>query len=796
VIERTQAKTGRIRVVAVLTHPVQYYAAWFRWMHQHCAAIDLHVIYASRPTADQQGVGFDRSFDWDVPLTEGYSCQVVREAKAGDRFDAAHFYALNVPEIAGTIREAKPDVVLVFGWYSVTLLRAVGAARALKIPVLYHGDTNLQSAPVGWRRLLWIAKTRHLLSQFDGFLSVGVRSTGFLRFFGIPDDRIFAVPHAVDNERFSAAGRMRQSSERSSIRRALGLPEAGFVALFCGKLEAKKHPLDLIAAASTMTPPVHLAIVGTGALETDVRDAAERAGTPITMLGFVNQRELPRVYAAADCLVLPSDSRETWGLVVNEALAAGLPCVVADSAGCAPDLGGHATGGTYATAEPTEVVRNLAASIASVRERVSAGHDFARACAALSERHSFAAATAGLVAGCQRLLFRQAPVEAPLRVVACCGSMVLVGGLERMTLEILRVLRERGAIVHCVVNCWDNHRIVANAEQIGASWSTGYYWHSFTRHLTPLAVVRMLWDMCVTSGGLLRDTLAFRATHVLVSDYTSVIRNAPALAVLRLIGRTVIVRLGNAPDQGRAYRLIWRYAINPFVDQFVCNSPFTNRELAAHGIAERKRITIPHTPPTRTVEATPRPRDPRRLIYVGQIIPEKGLAILVEAVALLVARGHDVRLDVAGRIDGWVPPAHAPYRAAVLARAAQPDLRDRVRFLGYREDVPALMAEAAVHCCPSTRQIREGFGIVVIEAKSAGIPSVVFPSGNLPDLIRHGEDGWVCPEETVDALADGIERFLDPDRHRRAAAAARASAAAFSRDRFERSWDAVFAGGV
>jgi len=786
----------RVRVTAVLTHPIQYYAAWFRWMHQHCPDLALRVIYASQPTAAQQGVGFDRAFAWDVPLTEGYNCTIVRQPRPADRFDAAHFHGLNVPEIADAIRQSQPEIVVVFGWYSITLVRAVRTARRMNVPVLYHGDTNLQSAPNGWKRTLWIAKTRRLLRQFDGYLSVGIRATGFLRFFGVSEDRIFNTPHAVENENFRAAARMRRTAERMAARRALGLSDDAFVALFCGKLEAKKRPLDLVAALAAMTPKGHLLVAGTGPLETAVRAGAASAGVPTTWLGFVNQTKLPHVYAAADCLALPSDARETWGLVVNEALAAGLPCVVADSAGCAPDLACPETGGIYATAEPTEIVRNLAAALVSVRDRLAAGHDFASDCEAFSDRHSFAAATAGLLAACQGVRSRHATTEAPLRVVACCGSMVLVGGLERMTLEILRVLRERGAIVHCVVNGWDNHRIIANAEQIGASWTTGYYWHSFTRHLTPLAAIRMIGDMFVTSGGLLRDALAFRATHVLLSDYTSVIRNAPALGLLRLIGRTVVVRLGNAPEQGRTYRLIWRYAVNPFVDRFVCNSPFTNRELAAHGIPERKRTTIAHTPPTRSVEFEPRQRDPRRLIYVGQIIPEKGLDLLLEAFALLVGHGCDVYLDVAGRVDGWVPPAHEAYRASVLARAERSDLRGRVRFLGHREDVPALMSAASIHCVPSRAAQREAFGIVVIEAKRAGIPSVVFPSGNLPDLVRHGEDGWVCRDESPSELAAGIAHFLDPRTLAPAMAAARASSELFSRQRFERSWTGVFAGGL
>lgn len=818
---------SRIRVSAVLTHPVQYYAPWFRWIAANSRAIDLHVIYASVPTPRQQGAGFDRALAWDVPLTDGYSSTIVRPARASDRFDSQHFRGIDVPEVSQAIVNARPDVVVVFGWYSVTLLRAIRAARRLKIPVLYHGDTNLQSAPHGWRGPLWVAKTRWLLGQFSGYLSVGTRSAAWLRFFGVPDSRIFATPHAVDNGRFAEALAWRRVPDRrADLRRALGLPRDAFVVLFAGKLEPKKRPIDLLDAAHAMNPRPHVAIAGSGPLETEVRAAAEARGVGLTILGFVNQSDMPQVYAAADCLALPSDARETWGLVVNEALASGLPCVLSDQVGCAPDLGGEATGGVYATSEATTRIPLFAEALSSVRDRITGGHDFAPACLARATAHSFAHAAAGLERACEVVVsgppsgglirlkpdptkLKPDPTIQPIRVIACCGSMVLVGGLERMTFEVLRVLREKdAAVVHTIVNWWDNSRIVALAEEVGASWSTGFYNYRFSRHARhPLEWARFAWDTVRTSGGLLRDAWWFGASHVLVSDYGTVLRNAPALALLRLSGRRIVLKLGNAPDQGRFFRRLWRCGVNPFVDIFVCNSSFTERQLAEHGISASKRVTIPHTPPTRRSNACGAnpanlgnpadspdlgPRDCRRVICVGQVIPGKGVDLLLEAIALLARRGVDVRLDIVGRIDGWVPPEHESYRDRLLARAAAPDLRDRVRLLGYREDVPQLMASAGIHCIPSRQELREGFGIVVVEAKRAGLPSVVTLSGGLPELVSHGEDGWVCREDTAEALAEGIEYFLDRDRLQRGMVAAKASAEKYSRDRFERSWRAVF----
>jgi glycosyltransferase involved in cell wall biosynthesis len=77
-------------------------------------------------------------------------------------------------------------------------------------------------------------------------------------------------------------------------------------------------------------------MVGSGPLGEQLRRDA--AGLPIHFAGFLNQSEITAAYASADCLLLPSDNGETWGLVVNEAMACGLPAIVSDQVGSAADL--------------------------------------------------------------------------------------------------------------------------------------------------------------------------------------------------------------------------------------------------------------------------------------------------------------------------------------------------------------------------------------------------------------------------------------------------------------------------
>jgi len=687
--------------------------------------------------------------------------------------------------------------VMITGWYSVTLVRALIACRRLGIPTLYRGDSHLLSGPNDWKRPLWNLKTGFLLRQFDGFLSPGQRVNDYLRWYRVAEHRIFRVPHAVDNEMFAAtAAPFQQPEARAAARKRFGIAPDAFVPLFVGKLVPSKRPTNIVRAAARLERGTSVVFVGSGALEGELRTLAVELGVDLKLVGFLNQTELGEAYAIADCLVLPSDYPETWGLVVNEALATGLPCVVSDAVGCAPDM---IRDGESGYVYPLGNVEALAAAFAKVRWRKAEEHDWGPHCRRIVAEFSYDAMTAGLVRACRSVIRRstgpEPSADVPLRVVACCGQMVIAGGAERMTFTAMDALSRRGARVHCIVNGWENFRITPMADEIGATWSVGPYWYTITRRrLTPLKIAKMAWETLRVSADLLKEARRIRATHILVPDFLTALRNGPALLWLRARGIGIVLRLQNAPDQGTFYRRLWRWAVNPLIDHFVCNSEFTRHELLAHGVPTHKVSTIPNAAsPRKESWQLPQERVPGRIIFVGQIIPEKGLDVLLDAVAILREEGVDATLDVVGDMDGWEAPNYEGYRARLRDRAARPDLKGAVEFLGHREDVPTLMASASVHCCPSLPEIREAFGLVVLEAKLSGLPSVVLPSGNLPSLVDHRRTGWVCPTATAPDLAEGLRFFLtDPSRLSAAGAASAASAADYSEERFAEAWALMF----
>jgi glycosyltransferase involved in cell wall biosynthesis len=148
------------------------------------------------------------------------------------------------------------------------------------------------------------------------------------------------VPHVINDEAFACESNRLQES-RPALRRQWGLQEDATVYLFSGKLIERKRPLDFIRAigkAARGGAPVEGLVVGDGPLRQACEDMAKEMAAPVRFAGFLNQSQIVASYVAADALVLPSDARETWGLVVNEAMACGRPCFVSDQVGCGPDM--------------------------------------------------------------------------------------------------------------------------------------------------------------------------------------------------------------------------------------------------------------------------------------------------------------------------------------------------------------------------------------------------------------------------------------------------------------------------
>lgn len=322
-----------MRLGIVATHPVQYQVPWYRALAER-PEVDLTVYYALLPTPAQQGTGFGMEFAWDVPLLDGYHW--VELPNAARAPSLGHFLGSRTPAIGRILASDRRDAAIVSGWHALPLLQAARACVRLGIPCLVRGESSGLRQRPPWTRAIH----GRLLARFSACLAIGEANRRFYRSNGVPAKRIFPAPYFVDGPRFGEqAERLRP--RRAKLRREWGVAEGAACFIFVGKLVRKKRILDLLRAcdlARRSERSIHVLVVGAGKLEDEARSLTKRLGLPVTFTGFLNQSEISRAYVAADCLVLPSDYGETWGLVVNEAMHHGLPAVVSDRVGCGPDL--------------------------------------------------------------------------------------------------------------------------------------------------------------------------------------------------------------------------------------------------------------------------------------------------------------------------------------------------------------------------------------------------------------------------------------------------------------------------
>ncbi len=320
------------------THPIQYYSPLWRALAKD-PRVDITVYYCQNPTPDLQGEGFGISFLWDVDLLSSYHSVWLKNISKTP--DLKTFGGCDTPEIGKIIREKKFDAFLVLGWAKKSMWQAMAACWKTRTPLLVRGDSHLHTQTSLLKRAIKDIFYPHFIKKFDACLAVGQWSADYFKHYGAK--RVIVSPHFVENSRFEKES-TKVKMRREILRNAFNIPLTSVVYLFAGKFEEKKRPMDLLAALKILIgknvkkEDIHVLMIGDGKLKNLCEAYVIENDLPVTFAGFLNQSKMPEAYAVSDILVLPSDGRETWGLVANEAMACGVPVIVSDEVGCRPDL--------------------------------------------------------------------------------------------------------------------------------------------------------------------------------------------------------------------------------------------------------------------------------------------------------------------------------------------------------------------------------------------------------------------------------------------------------------------------
>jgi glycosyltransferase involved in cell wall biosynthesis len=288
--------------------------------------VDLHVIFLAETDPSLR--------QWRIYKDEiEFSYQVLPSwRKRVGRYN----WLLN-RGVGSALSAADPDVILCGGYSYIASWQALVWARIHSVPLFLWSESNLQDVRSGQPLVEFLKK--EFLTRCSGFVVPGKSAREYLIAQKIKDSLIFTAPNAVDNDLFAgAAAGSRQNAAR--LRKELNLPNRYF--LFVGRFVPEKGVFDLLSAYARLDKHVRsdvgLVFVGDGVSRGQMEEQA-RSISPgaIRLAGFAQREQLAAYYGLAEALILPTYT-DPWGLVVNEAMACGLPVIVSRVAGCAADL--------------------------------------------------------------------------------------------------------------------------------------------------------------------------------------------------------------------------------------------------------------------------------------------------------------------------------------------------------------------------------------------------------------------------------------------------------------------------
>lgn len=421
-------------ITIIETHPVQYHAPVYRWLQQELG-IPVTVIYGSdHSLKGYYDKDFQRYITWDTDLLSGYTSVFLSGAKKD---------SVVWSTVEDAIDQSFPDAVMIVGYSESLYRKAFFHCLRAGYPILFRAETLDIGRP---SRIVRNAVREMLLkawySRCHKLLYIGEASRQHYERLKVDRSKLTFSPYCVDNSNFQTDEKIRIEL-RQQVRKDLNISHKAKVILFSGKLIPRKNPgiiLDAIRSLSLKEKEsVEVIFLGDGPLKRELRKKANQSpGIRCHFVGFQNQTWLSPYYHSADIMVLPS-RYEAWGLVVNEALEHGVPCVVSDVIGCSGDLIEIGqTGGIFKEHSPVSLADSLKkvlflADQPGIRDK----------CRKKVERYSVHRAAEGIAQAFKKY---ESPSSDPKKQIKSDSRVLIIGSSAGTSLEkmYLRAFKQLG----------------------------------------------------------------------------------------------------------------------------------------------------------------------------------------------------------------------------------------------------------------------------------------------------------------------------------------------------------------
>ena len=223
------------------------------------------------------------------------------------------------PEVFKLLKEFKNDIIVVGGYATPTGMATILYLKAKKIPFYLNCDGGFASNDSLFKKKI---KT-FFIGSANYYLSTGVGADKYLVYYGAKKERIYHYSFSSLREEDIEAT-VKTEDEKVSLRKELGITEKNMI-VFVGSFIRRKG-IDILLKACKDMEDTALVLVGGSDLSGYKEIISEKLKEHIHPVGFKNKEEIKKYYQAADLMVLPT-REDIWGLVINEAMAQGLPVV-------------------------------------------------------------------------------------------------------------------------------------------------------------------------------------------------------------------------------------------------------------------------------------------------------------------------------------------------------------------------------------------------------------------------------------------------------------------------------------
>ncbi|MEQ8154217.1 MAG: glycosyltransferase family 4 protein [Clostridiaceae bacterium] len=330
-----------MRVLFLTNMPAPYRVDFFNELGKSC---DLTVLFESQ--ADKS-----RNDGWVADKMTGFKAVFMKGIKKGDA-DAF------CPEVIRYLSLKKYDLIVVGAYHTPTGMLAIEYMKLRRIPFIISSDGGMKKKDHGIRHKI----KQHFIGAASAWLSTGETTSEYLTYYGANADKIYVYPFTSIKESDIIAEPLSEK-ERRAYREKLGIQESRMMVAVGQFIHRKGYDI-LLKSCKDMDPSVGVYIVGGQPTKEYHQMQLDMDLSNVHFVDFMKKKDLAEYYKAADFFVHPT-REDIWGLVINEAMAFGLPVITTDKCVAGIEMVENGINGwvvkSESVSELSEAIQNLLA---------------------------------------------------------------------------------------------------------------------------------------------------------------------------------------------------------------------------------------------------------------------------------------------------------------------------------------------------------------------------------------------------------------------------------------------------